>query len=254
MWRPRCSSAVAFSLKPSCSSSLVVCSATQGYNGTCIRALSLGTLPRLEHSPTVQLLEQEAALIEDASKDYIPVEPARIKRLLNASAEIKNLGLINRTHELITKLRPTDGILHNALISAYAGVEQPQEALEVFTTMQHSGAWSMRTKNRSHIALLKAFVNDPQKARQVLHMMKTKKLRPSLYVFGAMINAHVKAGQLQEAEEVLVYMKSRQIFPSAAVYTPLIDGYLTQGNLGLGMIFLLMESNRKQGSSVKVLE
>ena len=215
---------------------------------------ALAPLPAVHAgSPTLSLLKTEAALMEDAHREHIPVDYQRLRRFIFASTSLKNLHFINKARSLVQRLRPTDGALQTALIDAYAEIDRPHDALAVFMGLQTGKEKKLReaaSDPRAYGNLLKAFMNQPGKAREVINMIKDKsmqrhtlkfilfithfpslELKPNVFIFNMMIASQLKAGQLTEAENTFKYMKSRAVFPTAHTYTSFIDTYLKRGTL-----------------------
>ena len=100
------------------------------------------------------------------------------------------------------------------------------EALQVAEKMHALG---FEPETETFVSLIVAADDDAELARGVYLKMREQPLTPTVKVYGALIKAHIRAGDITSAFALRRKMEDELIVPSCEVYTMLIDSLVTAG-------------------------
>jgi pentatricopeptide repeat protein len=110
----------------------------------------------------------------------------------------------------------------NLLIRAFGFQKKVDEAFAVHDSMLKLG---FDTNPDTYVSLIIASGTDAGKARSAYLLMREQLIAPTEKVYGALIKAHVKSGDLTSAFALLAKMEDEGMLPSSPIiYTTLLDG------------------------------
>ncbi|KAK3255520.1 hypothetical protein CYMTET_35299, partial [Cymbomonas tetramitiformis] len=197
-------------------------------------------------------LEQAVSVLQRMRQRGISPNMKTYTSLLDACAKAKDpekaMELYGHWRAQGVKL---DGYAYTALVDACASGGQPAAAMEVCRHAREQGIEPHIFSRTLLNQILTAFTQarEPERAREVLELMRAAGTRPERSSYTALVKSFSKIGEPGKGLEVLESMQAAKLDPEVSAFCALINSYVQDAQPGRAMqVFGLMRDAGHRGN------